>query len=384
MHLNIHIKGKPTIAVQLFDHLYAYSQQLNQHKNFTSEFKITLTEKKNIVLGAVNILVQYMPNSPVTDLEEYDLVLLDNADEPLEVSTEIMYDLLHKLHTYPQVYLLANAVLSSDHPLHLQVIPTISDGGNFRDYHARPFYPQYYTDTSSTNNRKNLIYINGQNRANRHHMLSLLAQQIPDLEIKSNITPGIISELNDCFYESSEDSQFREWVNTHYSITRNQKLTYYDNSIMCGIDQKFGSIAPGYFAMKEYFDYCAVIFPDTAWINNELCITEKSLKCFYAKSLPWPVSGAGVNQLYNQMGFYTVWNLLPDKLQQYDNEKNHQTRYIQIAIAVKYVHDNPELLKSKLFDQYVDSNYIKLHTYKFALPGVKKLLKILEKHERRY
>ena len=381
MHLNIHIDRNTTVALQLFDHLYAYSQHLNQHKNFTSDFKIEFVEQKKIIPGAVNVLFQYMPAEPILYLEDYDLVLLDNADEPLETSTEIMYNLLHE---YPHVYLTANAILSSDHPFQSRVIPTIADGGNFRDYHSRPFYPHYYIDNNFAHNRKNLIYVNGQNRANRHHMMSLLTQQLPELEIKSNITTDVITELNDCFFESLEDTQFREWVNEQYTITRNYNSPYYDNSIICGIDQKFGSIPPGYFVMDEYFDYCAVIFPDTSWINNELCITEKSLKCFYAKSLPWPVAGAGVNQLYNQLGFCTVWNLLPHELQQYDNETDHQTRYNQLVNAVQYVYDNPDLLKSKLFDQCVDSNHIKLHTYKFALPGIEKLTEILKKHERRH
>jgi hypothetical protein len=376
MHLNIHIKGKTTIAVQMFDHLYAYSQQLNRHNNFTSEFEITFTEQKNIVPGAVNILLQYMPDSPITDLEDYDLVLLDNADEPLEVSTEIMRDLLQ---AYSHVYLIANTILDYQHPLYDRVIPTLYDGHNCNDYYRRPFYPQYYYNLNQTRREKNLVFVNGHNRAHRHHMMSLLMQHVPGLAIRSNITADI-SETLDCFYESAEDSQFRDWVNDQYPVIRNQHSTYYDDSVVCGIDQKFGSIAPGYFPIDEYFEYKCIIFPETSWINHQLCLTEKILKCFFAGALPFPISGAGIHSMYKDLGFYTAWNLLPAELQIFDQMTDHQERYMLTCRAIKYLHNNPLMFQSEKFKQYIDHNRLHMYTHRFSLHGIKTFIKILEKH----
>lgn len=378
MNLNIQIKGRETAAMFMFDHLHAYSQYLNRYNNFTSEFEITFTPQKNIVPGSVNILVCHMPAEPISDIDDYDLVLLDNADEPLEVSTETMCNMLQK---YSHVYFIANALLDSQHFLYDRIIPLLNDGSICNDYYRRPFYPQYYFDLVRGHRTKNIVFVNGHNKAHRHHVISLLKQHVPKLEIRSNITPdGLIHETYDCFYESPEDSEFREWVNSYYPITRNLRTTYYEDSIMCGVDQRFGTIPPGYFPIDEFLEYNCVIFPESSWINHELSMTEKILKCFFAGTMPFPVAGAGIHKTYNDMGFYTAWNLLPVELQKFDQETDHRERSLLLTQAIKYLFENPSVFESKEFRQYVDHNLMHMYTYKFALHSLNKFISILKKH----
>ena len=213
--------------------------------------------------------------------------------------------------------------------------------------------------------------------------MSRLSKHIPDLTVKSAIS-NVIHETNDCFFESNEDRKFREWLNDHYPITRNARTSYYDDSISCGIDNKMGNIPPGYFMLDEYYNHNCVIFPESSWINHEFCITEKIIKCFYARTFPLPVAGSHVNQLYKNLGFYTAWNLLPDDLQKYDSIDDHILRYEQICIAIKYFNNNPEVFETEQAKRYIDLNQINMLTYKFNLITATKLLDILKNYERRH
>jgi hypothetical protein len=98
--------------------------------------------------------------------------------------------------------------------------------------------------------------------------------------------------------------------------------------------------------IDEYFDYQCMVFPETTWQNNELTLTEKGLKCFYSQCLPMPVGGSNVNRLYNSLGYYTAWNLLPSQLQVYDSNKNHQERCQQQIAALAWLSKNTDVFAS--------------------------------------
>jgi hypothetical protein len=132
--------------------------------------------------------------------------------------------------------------------------------------------------------------------------------------------------------------------------------------VKLGIDQKFGTIPVGFFHLPLYFENYCVVFPETTWQNNELCITEKAIKCFYSECLPLPVGGSKVNQLYNKIGFYTAWNLLPVELQEFDNTVDHKLRYLQLSHAVKWLSDNPLVFVSDQYKEMVQQNKINFLT----------------------
>ena len=182
---------------------------------------------------------------------------------------------------------------------------------------------------------------------------------IPELVDQSGYNCDI-QEVPDSQWETNEDEAYKIYVNNLYQQrkihTQENWNQYYNNSIIVGVGHKFGSIPPGYFHLPLYYENSCVVFPETSWQNNELCITEKSLKCFYAQSLPFPISGANVNQLYNQVGFYTAWNLLPDELKVFDSVADHEVRQRGSINAIRWLHNNPEVFNSLKFIEYTRQN----------------------------
>ena len=220
-----------------------------------------------------------------------------------------------------------------------------------------------------------MFFLNGANRAHRNHFLQILKKQNCKIDISNNIS-NIIHETNDSNLESKYDSKFRELVNESYEILRNQETQYYKNSVKCGINNKMGEVVPGYFLLPCYNNYKIIAFPETTWINDELAVTEKALKCFVSKCLPFPVAGRHTNTLYNSLGFYTAWNILPEDLQQFDFEQDHNNRYTMMVDALKWLDKNIHTCKQ--FDFYVEHNYNLYLDNKFAKNGVEKLYNILE------
>jgi len=377
MNINVHLlNGIDSVGAQIFDHLYAYEQSINS--NYTSNLQISFSNTKNLKKNAINILFAQLPRKKIEDASNYDLILLDNGDEPLIVSNQIVYEtLVNNNHSY----LIANSMLHSSHPLANRIIPTFNDCLLVHNYFHQPKYPQYYCQPT-IQNRKNLFIINGACRAHRWHFISEILKCVPELEVKSTLTSkGVIHETKDCFFESPEDTNFKEWVNTNYPISRNSNASnsYYQKSIICGIDNKLGKIPPGYFMLDEYYNHNCIIFPETSWLNHELAITEKSIKCFLAKTFPLPLGGAFINQLYNTLGFYTAWNLLPPELQEYDSILDHNIRSKHIGLATKYLFDNPAVFETDQAKHYLDLNQVNMLLYKFNLPGAKHFLDILKK-----
>ena len=130
-----------------------------------------------------------------------------------------------------------------------------------------------------------------------------------------------------------------------------QDLDYYASSVWVGSERKFGKIPPGYFFMPEYFDSECVIYPETSYLNHDMMVTEKTWKCFAAGAVPWPIAGAGFNQMLNEFGYQTAWNLLPESLQTFDQELDHVQRYQQQIQALKWAVTNSQIWHSDEADQ---------------------------------
>jgi hypothetical protein len=145
-----------------------------------------------------------------------------------------------------------------------------------------------------------------------------------------------------------------------------------------GIDDKFGKLSPGYIILDEYFDYRCVIFPESTWQNNEVAITEKILKCCYTKTVPWPVGGSNINKLYNQIGFGTAWNLLPEELQLWDSVTEHAQRHQQMAKAMAWLAQHPEMLDTNRAKEITDKNFENFMTCQADLTSMQKFSKLIQ------
>ena len=366
-------------GTQIFDILYAYRQSLNNQQGlaskYSSDWLITIGEVDTT--ADLNILFDHMPDTS-TDLDSYDLVFLCNNGEPLRVATPCIAELV-KL---DKVYLVANSYLDQSHPLFNKVIWFTHNFNTCKDYWTRYFYPQRFENLQRSKHARlgNIIAINGLNRANRHHFFKMLKEQCPELPMICNIGETV-TKLLDSQWESVEDQQFRDSVNNHYvnkiPSARQVSDNYYSNIITVGINNKFGDIPPGYFIMPAYFEYACVVFPETTWQNNDLAITEKALKCFYARSLPFPIGGARTNQLYNELEFFTAWNLLPEELKQFDNVLDHNQRYHLAAQAVDWLYKNPQVFQSDLAKTMVEHNRNNFIDGKYDLIVAQSLEKII-------
>lgn len=350
------------IGHQIIDAWHAYVQHLNNYSNDT-EYVITndnVTAKDDDY--NLSILLGYLGDQ-ITDemVTTYDIVLICNGGEPIMVASPAIKELLN----YKNVFLVTNSYLTQDHPLKNKVVWFPHNVQTCRDYWTRHFYPQYFDLQNWKKNKKTdpVFYINGANRSHRQLFIDHLQDLKLNIKIQNSITSQI-AEISESQWESVEDAEFRHWVNQKYTSVLSEKYNnpYYNNSLSVGINEKFGKVPPGYVHLPLYFENFCVIFPESNWQNNELCITEKSLKCFYAETLPLPVSGANVNKLYNDLGFYTAWNLLPKELQKFDSVLDHRQRYLELSHAVEWLVKNPEIFVGSQYTEMIQKNKINFLT----------------------
>ena len=371
--INITIK-KSSIALQIFDALYAFLQNLNLP---TYQSTINITFDDTYSHNDLNILCDYMPDEySEQELTKYDFIFYCNGGEALTVATATMKKLLDR----DNVFLITNSYLPKSHQLAHKVFWFSHHIQACHDYWTRHFYPQYFENTKNKNisRESTLIAINGTIRTNRHYLFTLLTLHAPTIQQYSNIGKTV-HLLNNAHWESLQDTEFREWLNKKYNnLASPEPNWYYDQSPTIGIDGKFGKVPPGYFIMPEYFKHSCVIFPESGWQNDELNITEKALKCFYAGSLPFPIGGANINQLYNDIGFYTAWNLLPIEFKQFDQIKDHKTRYQQAVNAITWLNNNRSIFETDEFSTMTIKNKLNFLTCKSDNIAVNKLFNLIK------
>ena len=376
MNINIKLQAE-SHGFQMFEALYSYRQSLDNQQGLQSCYK----SDWNIVVNApysdkdLTILFDYMPTE-LPNLDQFDLVFFCNGGEPLLAATSLMAELL----ALDKVYLIANSYLEPTHPLFAKVVWFPHNVSSCRDFWSQYFYPQHFENLQRIQRPRtsDIIMINGTNKSWRHHFCNLLTNSCPSIPKISNINANIDKTI-DSQWESAEDQVFRDYVNLLYpcSFTNEFETNYVDNSIAIGIDNKFGQLLPGYFIMPEYFDYRCIIFPESSWLNNELAITEKSLKCFYAGSLPFPIGGANINQLYKNLGFSTAWNLLPEELQLFDSILDHDLRYQSAVQAIDWLNQNPQVFQTEYSQQLINQNKLNMLIGNCDLLAVKQLANII-------
>jgi hypothetical protein len=351
MRINLRIKNED-VGFQIFDALYAFKQSLD----YSGNLNIVINQPP--MLGDCSVLcVNMFSDTSVEETKQYDLVFMSNGGEPLTDATPWMTELIQQDNTY----LISNSFLTQEHQLFNKVITWPDSFMLCRDYWCRHFYPQYFENLKNWNKKENqkkkwtITAINGQNRTWRHWLFFELLPTVPNINIVTNLGSSV-TRLNDPHWASTEDLMFHEWLNSRFDFATPEPNSYYPNVKMIGIDGKFGEVPPGYFIMPEYWQSNCVLWPETTWQNNEIAVTEKACKCFYSKTIPWPVGGANIHTLYNQQGFYTAWNLLPPEHQQFDSILDHVTRYHALTRALIWATENPEIFYSKQANEMLQSN----------------------------
>jgi len=370
--IKVHVFSE-SIGLQIFDRYYAYRQAINADNNYIADVSIEFGTPEP---GAFNIAFAHMPEKQFCNFDNYDLILLDNAGESLEVASVYIADCLIR---YKHVYFITGACVTQTHWLSSKIITCSHNLRLFHDIITRGFYPHYYERSLPHGDAKHdMCYINGNNRGNRQYFMELLQKQLPEIHVRA-WSKNIIEVLESQF-EDEYDQEFRQFVNNRYNIHAPSD-NYYDNCIPMGIDQKFGDIFSGFSVLDEHYNYQCVIFPETHWTNLQYFATEKIFKCFVTGAIPWPIAGAKIHDMYNQLGYQTAWNLLPKEHQKFDNELNHIIRTDQIIQAISWLKQNSDILTSDAAQSIIQQNRLNFFANSADLTTVTQLHQAIFKKE---
>lgn len=368
-----------SIALQFFDYFYAYEQSLQSTNHYKSRVEIKFNQP--ITRNYINILlIDFEHCFKYRDCSQYDYIFIDNRAESLETSS---YMVLATMEENPRAYLLCGSQVHETHPWYDRILSYNTDLYLLRDCITRPFYPQHWHDASNLHRSGTMCFINGQNRAWRRFFIALLTEAVPDLKIRSRISAysNHSTKLRDCAFESDHDQTFKTWLNANISsidCDQQEKTDYYANSIPLGIDQKFGFMPPGYFWLDEYFQYKCIIYPEAAWINHQLFMTEKTFKCFAAKTIPWPIGGSHCHTMMNALGFGTARDLLPDELKKFDCMEDHHERYKAQSAAIAWANAHPEIWDSPAAAQIRSENFQKFYQNHVNLNSLTKMQDLIK------
>lgn len=371
MKLNVVTDDPTFVGLHLFEYLHAYLQSISD--NHKSDIDINITDSTNFLSDELNVLFSSMPHNIPADLEKYDIIFVDNADESTDIFTDIMWEILN---TYPNSYLIANSVTNNHQVLHRRILPIFHDWNRMLLFSVMPLYPQKFELIDDVVKEKNsIIFINGANRPSRMYFLDQLSHDIERIENYSDfVLPNKLFEK----ISSEADRKFLKIVNAKYnSNIGNSQKKYYDSSITLGLNGKLGKEPPGYFVIPEYIQYHCVAFPDSGWKNNELNLTEKAIKCFKHGAIPYPISGANINSLYNSIGFDTAISLLPEELY-FDNIEDHSIRYKKAAEGLHWLKDNVSIFDSAAADSIRIKNKDNFYKNTEIINSIKKILNILQ------
>jgi hypothetical protein len=332
MKITVTVDRRDYLAIDVLDYLVGYWQ-------YQSDY----TETPDIVFGepsadTYNILFLSMPETVPTNLDQFDLVLVDNTDEPFGRGTQAMYDIIDQV---PHARLLCNAILPQDHPMQSRIITTCIMWEVHRRFFLESIYPPRYEVFTKTANTKRMVYINGHNRANREYWTRLIKGVAPQIPHHNVLHNGTCHNTLFCWHESEADTKFRLWVNETYAIDKwnpNPADTWPE--LPAGIEGRYGTTNFGDHFIDALREHQVIIYNESQWQNHQLSLNEKSLKCFMHRKWAFPVAGAGIHRMYGQLGFSTAWQLLPPEHQEFDDIEDHQIRYQQQAQAVKWLYDN--------------------------------------------
>lgn len=378
--MNIHIYDPRQYDVHglalVVDCLIGYDQFFNRKSNYQNNLNFVIEDTQCNDSNFIKIAYLDMPdNTDIVDTDEFDLVLLNNEFHAVEVGTPALAKMLEA----DNAYLLSGSNFDKQHFLYNKTLPFNHIYWAMLEYYINPWHAQYYEAKSNLPKEKDIVFINGQNRSLRQYLHDCIESRVQNKITFHNNKWTKIVQTKDSFFESDHDAVFRDFVNEKYNVDYTIGHDFYNNNVNIGLNARRGVVPVGFYFIDEYFTHRCVVFPESCWINHEHFMSEKILKCFIAKSLPFPVAGAGIHQRYNDFGFYTAWNLLPDTLKYLDKELDHCKRYNMIADAILWLQENNHVLQSETAQQMIQSNACKcMEPHDHTRQTVAKLYRLIE------
>lgn len=354
-NITVAVDHRDYLGLEVFDYLVGYSQWITDYQT-----------TPNIQFGppaadSYNILFLSLPDSIPNDLDQYDLVLLDNTDEPFGRFTSTMLEIMDQV---PQAKLLCNAILPNAHSWRHRIVSTCIMWELHRRYYTMSAYPQRYEFMNSTP-EPGIIYINGKNRTVREHLTQTLHQYAPRVQHHNDIHQGTVFDTEPNWFESTQDTEFRIWADQTYAnnATNQNPPDLRWPPLPAGVAGRFGATLWEDRFLDAFRHNSIIVYPETTWTNQQLSLNEKSLKCFLHKKLPMMVGGAHTHQMYNEIGFGTAWNLLPPELQKFDDMLDHRQRYLHQALAIDWLSKNLDIEQSSLAQTLLIKNQARSIVY---------------------
>lgn len=340
-------------GLEIFDYLLGYWQ-------FVTDLAYTpkVTFDRMPDPDSFNILFLHMPDTVPDRVRDFDLILVDNGDEPFGIGTEAMYQMLD---TVPNVKIVCNAVVEHTHPWKSAMICTHIVWEFQRQHYTASPYPQRY-ELLQDYQPQGMIYINGRNRSVREHHSQMLKQHIPEMPHWNELHCGTISATQQHWHESAEDTEFRIWADAEYvnhlwnATPPEQRWPPYP----CGVNGRYGESLFEDRFIDAFRKHVIIVYPETAWTNGQIAPTEKALKCFLHRKFPVMLGGALTNKLYADLGFYTAWHLLPQQLQDFDEILDHRQRIDRQTQAIRWLYDNIDIVNTFEAQQMLLKNQTQL------------------------
>lgn len=355
MNITVTVDHRDYLGLEVFDYLVGYWQWITDYQT------TPIIHFGSPAADSYNILFLSLPDSIPGDLDQYDLVLLDNTDEPFGRGTNAMLEIMNQV---PHARLLCNAILPDDHAWYHCVVSTCIMWELHRRYYTMSAYPQRY-EFMNLAAEPGIVYINGKNRTVRHHLTQMLHQYAPNVRHHNEIHQGTVFDTEPNWSESAQDTEFRIWADQTYAnnaINHNPPDLRWP-PLPAGVDGRFGATLWEDRYLDVFRYNSIIVYPETTWTNHQLSLNEKSLKCFLHKKLPMMVGGAYTHQMYNNIGFATAWNLLPPELQEFDNILDHRQRYTQQALAINWLSNNLDIAHSDLAQTLLIKNQARSIVY---------------------
>jgi hypothetical protein len=326
-------------GLEIFDYLLGYWQYVTD-----LEYTPEVVFAREPADDSFNVLFLHMPETIPNDVDRFDLILVDNGDEPFGIGTAAMYDMLDK---FDNVKIVCNSVTEDTHPWKSSMICTHIVWEFQRQHYIASAYPQRY-ELLQDHHPRGMIYINGRNRSVREHHSRLFQQHIPEMPQWNELHCGTITATEQYWHESAQDTEFRQWAdaeyaNNLYNPTPPEKRW---PPYPCGVNGRYGESLFEDRYIDAFRKHAIIVYPETTWTNGQIAPTEKALKCFLHQKFPVMLGGALTNKLYSDLGFYTAWHLLPEELQGYDLVTDHRQRFDQQTRAIRWLYDNHEIIDS--------------------------------------
>ena len=349
-------------APRLIKKLRAYCKGQDVHQ-YSVPFEFEHSEPTD---DAFNIL---LCSTVVDNTDPYDLVLCLTDAEPLSHwYTDPKFVQWHQ--SNPKVYVMSHSFTPGvDRVIYFSwLIEFIMSHWNNADH---PLY-HHNAQEHKTVDRKDVWAINGSNRPWRRYFFNNLKNRYSDMTIIDRV--HINSRWNlmlESAYQDPLDQEFLKDMNQfdqQNPVDNSNRIDLHDVPV-----EHTDELKPAYqatFLLPEYFEHRVCVYPESQWYNNELYITEKTLKCFYTGNIPMIIGGQGINKQINKLGFYTAHDMVSESLQ-WDHMEDHHERYHHMIDII-------DLLDYTDYERMALHNFQRLHTWRPMNLACKEIIKLIK------